>query len=448
MLLHLASSELGWFLASILIGTGSWAIGRRTSAKESRAKLKLLLDNMPFGVAVFDSRRKLSLCNRKYAEVYSLPEHLAKRGVSQADILHFRVSHGIHAGADPQKYVQDRVAIATENKPKTSILELSSGRVLSVRHCPLQRGGWLSTHEDITDRIALERKTSTLSAEVVRRQKLDPAIDSFRSNLALAMRQLCSSAVDMKETAQELTLWSSNVLNSVDRATSDVSNASEGVEIAMASATEFQAAIHEIERRLGAATGVVAGAVLEAERTNQNIASLSATTSGIGEVVGVIRSIAEQSNLLALNATIEAARAGEAGRGFAVVANEVRALAMQTAKAIETVHKQIEGVQGSATDAITIIQSIQKGMRHIDQHTSAIAASVSQQSAATEGIAKCIHAAAQGAKIASKTFEEARAMMTRMQASAETVLNASAAVDTTASALQSEVEGFLKQVAG
>jgi methyl-accepting chemotaxis protein len=446
---ELITSELGWLFAlpSLLFGIAFWVVGRRTSAKESRGNLKLLLDNMPFGVAVFDAGKKLVLCNRQYAEVYSLPEHLAKPGASQADILQYRVSHGIHAGADPNKYVQDRVSIASENKRKTSILELSSGRVLSVCHCPLETGGWLSTHEDITDRIALQRKTLALSQESERRQKLDEAIASFRSSIALAMRQLCAGAVEMKHTAQELSSSSTNVLESVSRATSQVQHASTGAEVAMHSATELQAAIREIERQLRQATHVVAEAVLEAEKTNQNIASLSTTTEGIGEVVCLIQSIAEQSNLLALNATIEAARAGEAGRGFAVVANEVRALALQTSKAIEGVHQQIKAVQNSASDAIQIIQGIHAGMRRIDQHTSAIAVSIGQQSAATEGITSSIEAAAEGARIASNTFEQASALMTRMQASAESVLSTSSVVDKTAVNLQSEVEEFLRHVA-
>ena len=68
---------------------------------------------------------------------------------------------------------------------------------------------------------------------------------------------------------------------------------------------------------------------------------LSRSADRIGDVIGLINTIAGQTNLLALNATIEAARAGDAGKGFAVVAQEVKALAEQTAKATNEIATQI-----------------------------------------------------------------------------------------------------------
>ncbi|MDO9345448.1 MAG: methyl-accepting chemotaxis protein [Pseudomonas sp.] len=88
-------------------------------------------------------------------------------------------------------------------------------------------------------------------------------------------------------------------------------------------------------------------------RAGKVINSLHSKSEEIGEVLGVIQSIAAKTNLLASNATIEAARAGEAGRGFAVVADEVRALASSTQDATESIHAMVQSLQDGARSAVT-----------------------------------------------------------------------------------------------
>src|SRR5579884_610303 len=128
---------------------------RRPSSPDA---LKIILDNMPFGVAMFDGKRNLVVCNEQYAKVYGLPPKLTQPGTTQRDILQHRISGGVYAGTDATQYMRDRIAIATEGKSKQSILQLSTGRILSVRHCPLPDGGWVSTHEDITEHAALQNE--------------------------------------------------------------------------------------------------------------------------------------------------------------------------------------------------------------------------------------------------------------------------------------------------
>jgi methyl-accepting chemotaxis protein len=151
--------------------------------------------------------------------------------------------------------------------------------------------------------------------------------------------------------------------------------------------------------------------------------------------------------LLALNATIEAARAGEAGKGFAVVASEVKSLAVQTAKATEEITSQIGAVQKSTESAVEAIRRIVRNMQDVSHHTSAVAAAVEEQNAATSQISQNVTSAEQGAAHSVHMLGEVTGAAAETSSSAKTVLEASQAVEASVSDLRAEVESFLKRVA-
>ena len=131
-------------------------------------------------------------------------------------------------------------------------------------------------------------------------------------------------------------------------------------------------------------------------KSEVTVTELANAANRIGEVVGLINTIAAQTNLLALNATIEAARAGEAGKGFAVVASEVKSLATQTARATEGITAQVTAIQGSTQEAVDTIKGIGQIIDKMSEIATTVAAAVEEQGAATAEIARNIQQAASG----------------------------------------------------
>jgi methyl-accepting chemotaxis protein len=247
-------------------------------------------------------------------------------------------------------------------------------------------GGWVATHEDITERYKLEEQRNSMAAEESRRVAIDAAISSFRTRVETVLKTVNDSARTMKETAADLFGASEQTSQRANGMVQASNEASINVTSAANATNELSASIAEISRQVGQTSDVVFSAVSKAKATSDKFNGLAQATRTIGDVVKLIGQIAGQTNLLALNATIEAARAGEAGRGFAVVASEVKSLAVQTASATNEIAGQITALQTSTSEAVDAIQDIEECMGTINTYASAIAASVEQQSKATGDI--------------------------------------------------------------
>jgi methyl-accepting chemotaxis protein len=334
-----------------------------------------------------------------------------------------------------------------EGKTITNEVKSATGRMVFVINRPMADGGWVATHEDITERRDAERERAAMQEQQQRRAIIDAAITAFRQRVEDHLRTVTDGAMAMRSTATVLLASSGQTAQCADGAVAASNEASTNVETAAISADQLAGSIGEISHQLAMTTTIVRAAVEEAQGTNQQISALSEAAQKIGDVVKLIRTIAGQTNLLALNATIEAARAGEAGKGFAVVASEVKSLAVQTAKATEDISRLIGAVQSSTGSAVDAIGRIAGRMQEIDSCTTTVAAAVQQQSAATSEISQNVAGAADGAKLVVSVLGNVTGAASETRQSAESVLGASQAVEAAAAELRHEVEGFLARVA-
>jgi len=413
---------------------------------QQKMHFEAALNNMSEGLCMFDASTRLVLCNERYIEMYRLDPELAKPGALLRELLEQRKRSGTFAG-DSDSYMEDTLRRMRASTGLQDIRDMPDGRVISVSSRPMRGGGWVATHQDITERRRRDQEHDRMAAQEQRRTTIDAAIALFRQRAEAMLQTVGETALAMRSTATTLFAASNKTSQRAEGAVHTSNEASTNVEIAASAANELSASIDEISRQLGQTNNLVGIAVTEASATNDQIGSLANAAQKIGDVVKLIQDVAGQTNLLALNATIEAARAGEAGRGFAVVASEVKSLAVQTAKATEEIAGQIAGVQASTGAAVEAIRRISDRMREINNHTAAVAASVQQQNAATGEISQNVASAAAGTKEIVTALGEVAGAVTEARGSAETVLAASEAVETAAADLRSEVADFLHKVA-
>jgi len=284
------------------------------------------------------------------------------------------------------------------------------------------------------------------AAKAERATRMEARIVEFETTVRGALDALQESAGSMQDTAQSMAATADQSSALVSAVASAAEETSVNVQTVSSGTEQLSSSIAEIGRQVVSSAQIAHKAVDEAGATDATMQGLAENAGRISVVVDLIQTIASQTNLLALNATIEAARAGEAGRGFAVVASEVKSLANQTAKATDEIRAQIASMQQVTTSAVGAIRNITNTISEINEVTTAIAAAVEQQGAATREIARNIQHAAGGTSEVSSNIIGVSTASSEAGSAASAVLSASGALRHEASVLRAEIDAFLSNI--
>jgi len=227
------------------------------------------------------------------------------------------------------------------------------------------------------------------------------ALDHALDRMSGALGTLSAQATTLAGASAELSRVGSGIGDLADQTSIEASEVAKGaalvsrkVESAAEGASHLRTSFEAMAGRAAEIAEAAKGAVERAERTTAVVGRLGASTQQIGQVVALITSITEKTNLLALNATIEAARAGERGRGFAVVALEVKELSRATARAAGEIAKSISALQEESTLAQGEIQAIGRSIGEVHGLQVEIADTMQSEAATARRIGSDVQEAA------------------------------------------------------
>ncbi|WP_264054991.1 methyl-accepting chemotaxis protein [Rhodopseudomonas palustris] len=265
------------------------------------------------------------------------------------------------------------------------------------------------------------------------------AVGKVIETVFLASSSLESSAGSLThtaETSRQLTIATTSVSSEVSACVGTVA----------ASAEQLLASVDDIGRRIEESTTMTAAAVQQTRQTSEHVLQLARADDRIGDIVGMIQTIARQTNLLALNATIEAARAGDAGRGFAVVAFEVKALAEQTAKATHDIQRQVADIQQATRSSAGSIDQIVGLIERVSETIATISAAIETQGLETRTMSDHVAKAASETVHVATSIEQVQRGAEHVESASREVFAAAQSLANDSNVLRREVADFLGSV--
>jgi diguanylate cyclase (GGDEF)-like protein len=149
------------------------------------------VNNMPIGLVMFDPGKRLIVGNEPYREMYGLPPEVMKPGTHLRAMLERRLEAGSEEGTDREAYIQRILKLVEQKETSVRVVTLGDGRTVNIIHHPIPGGGWIGTHEDISERQRLDAQLAR-QHELLRskQQQLDAAVSNMAQGLAMFDAQL------------------------------------------------------------------------------------------------------------------------------------------------------------------------------------------------------------------------------------------------------------------